>query len=79
LRTPFTPSPERGWRIEPREIEDNTEFIIRCLRLWDAGHDTKDIADLTFQWEYVVERTVRLGRERRRGRRDDHAEEKDRR
>jgi hypothetical protein len=48
------------------EIEENPEFVAECLRLWDAGNDTKDIATLLLQPEHIIEATVRLGRERRR-------------
>jgi hypothetical protein len=48
------------------EIEDDSEFIEVCLRLWDEGRDTKDIAMLLIQPEHIIESTVRLGRERRR-------------
>jgi hypothetical protein len=48
------------------EIEENGEFIETCLRLWDEGHDTKDIAMFLIQPEHIIESTVRLGRERRR-------------
>lgn len=56
----------RRWQMDRREIDENTEFIAECLRLWDEGRDTKDIATLLFQPEYIIEATVRLGRERRR-------------
>jgi hypothetical protein len=59
--------PGRGnWRLQERDADGDAKFIARCLDLWDEGLDTKAIADITFQWEYVVERCVRLGRERRR-------------
>jgi hypothetical protein len=38
----------------------------RALKLWDAGCDTATIAERLFRFESVVERAVRLGRERRR-------------
>jgi hypothetical protein len=66
LRAP-TGGPGLGnWRLQRRDAEVDTKFIARCLALWDEGLNTAEIADITFQWEYVVERCVRLGRERRR-------------
>jgi hypothetical protein len=62
----WLPSPLRGWRMKEREIDDNEEFVNECLRLWEQGLDTKEIADRTFQWEHIVERTIHRGRERRR-------------
>jgi hypothetical protein len=66
LRAPGIPPPVRGWRMQQHEIDDNSEFIAECLRLWDQGCDTKDIATTLFQPESIVETAVRLGRERRR-------------
>jgi hypothetical protein len=54
------------WRLQRRDAEVDNKFIARCLEFWDAGYNTAEIADITFQWEHVVERCVRLGRERRR-------------
>jgi hypothetical protein len=54
------------WRLKPGDADIDTKFIARCLELWDRKFDTKEIADITFQFEHVVERCVRLGRERRR-------------
>jgi hypothetical protein len=54
------------WRMRREEIDGDVEFIAKCTRLWDKGHDTWSIAHVMFQPEYVVERAVRLGRERRR-------------
>lgn len=65
VRPPGIPSP-RGWRMQPHEVDENAEFIAECVRLWDQGCDTKDIATALFQPEYIVESAVRLGRERRR-------------
>jgi hypothetical protein len=63
--TGFGPPLMREWRMGPRDTPDDA-FVETCLRMWDRGLDTKDIADITFQWEHVIERVVRLGRERRR-------------
>ena len=65
MRPPGT-FPIRGWRMQPHEIEENSEFVAECLCLWDLRHDTKEIASIVFQPENVVESAVRLGRERRR-------------
>jgi hypothetical protein len=66
VRSPIG-GPGRGdWRLRPQAIEDNFEFIAKCLALWDEGLDTKEIADITFQHESVVETATRIGRERRR-------------
>jgi hypothetical protein len=66
LRAPV-PGPGRGvWRLGPQAVDENPEFTARVLQMWDEGLNTKEIADIVFQWEYVVERCVRLGRERRR-------------
>lgn len=66
MRPPGIPYPVRGWRMQPHEIDDNSEFIAECLRLWDQKRDTKEIATILFQPEHIVESAVRLGRERRR-------------
>ena len=67
----------RIWQMRREEIDGNTEFIRKCLVLWDSKRDTWDIAHLMFQPEYIVERAVRLGRERRRQSEEwDAAEEK---
>lgn len=65
MRPPNT-FPIRGWQMHQHEIGDNTEFVAECLKLWDTGRDTAEIASLMFQPEHIVERAVRLGRERRR-------------
>jgi len=69
LRPPIG-GPHRRWQMQRREIEENTEFIEVCLKLWDEGRDTKDIATLLIQPEHIIESTVRLGRERRRRQED---------
>jgi hypothetical protein len=66
IRAPMG-GPGRGdWRLTESTSDLDDGFGARCLELWDRGLDTKEIADITFQWEYVVERTLRLARERRR-------------
>jgi hypothetical protein len=55
----------RQWKMRP-EDKASDEFIEACLRLWDMGMDTDAISDVVWQDECVVERAVRLGRERRR-------------
>ncbi len=66
IRAPMG-GPGRGdWRLRRHDVDENVKFMEQCLRMWDRGLDTKEIADITFQWEYVVERTLRLARERRR-------------
>jgi hypothetical protein len=52
----------------PWSAELNDEQIEEALRLWDFGMNTADIADRLFRKEAVVERALRLGRERRRKR-----------
>lgn len=64
IRAPV-PGPGRGdWRLGRHDI--NEKFIDQCVRLWDDGLDTAEIAKITFQHESVVETATRLGRERRR-------------
>ena len=63
---PPIPSSILHWRMRPDEIRDNSEFVTACVRLWDRGMDTKEIALNLFQPEYIVESATRLGRERRR-------------
>lgn len=62
------------WKRKPRSIDDRAEFVAECLRLWDRGFDTNDIARILFQYESVVETAVRIGRERRRKEDLDNAE-----
>lgn len=73
MRAPGIPPPLRGWRMRQYEIDDNSEFIAECLRLWETGLDTKDISAALFQPESIVESAVRLGRERRRRQEESHA------
>jgi hypothetical protein len=69
IRAPIG-GPGRGdWRLPVKQIDANPEFVERCMLLWDEGLDTKEIADIVFQWEHVVERCIRLGRERRKAER----------
>lgn len=41
-------------------------LISMSLRLWDEGLNTAEIAKRLFRHEAIVERALRLGRERRR-------------
>lgn len=66
MRPPSIVGSRRRWQMRANEIVENTEFVERCLRLWDKGYDTAEIATLMFQPESVVDSATRLGRERRR-------------
>lgn len=59
------------WRMQPTEAAHDEEFIARCVSLWDKGLDTKDISLIVLQYESVVERATRFGRERRRAQEGD--------
>jgi hypothetical protein len=58
--------PTTRWQKRPHDVPQDNGFIDQCMRLWDAGYDTKAIALDVFQPEYNVALAVRLGRERRR-------------
>ena len=48
-----TPSDDPVWRAE-------------CLKLWDRGFDTSDIAQMKFAFESEVDKGLRRAREQRR-------------
>jgi len=54
------------WQKRPHDVPEDNGFIDQCMRLWDAGHDTKAISLEVFQPEHNVAIAVRFGRERRR-------------
>jgi hypothetical protein len=72
MRTPAH-GPNRRWQKRPHEVENDSLFVAECLRLWDLGINTKDIALKLFQPEHIVHRAMRIGREHRRGEQTDHA------
>jgi hypothetical protein len=52
--------------LTPTEAMTDPIFKEKCLRLWDTGMDTYDIAQALFETEANVERALRLAREERR-------------
>jgi hypothetical protein len=54
------------WHLRRQDLSENSEFIDRCLCLWDEGKNTDEIASALMQPEYLVEIATRIGRERRR-------------
>jgi len=67
VRPPTFPGKGTRWRMSAHEVAENDQFIEQCLKLWDRGYDTAEIAKLMFQPEHIVETAARIGRERRRG------------
>jgi len=66
MRSPIIGGNKRRWIMSRREVGFEDGFIAQTVTLWDQGLDTKAIAQIVFQPEYIVESAVRIGRERRR-------------
>ncbi|MCC6776688.1 MAG: hypothetical protein IT537_08640 [Hyphomicrobiales bacterium] len=62
---PRTP-PDRNWRVDPSQLDAMDDLIAEVMRHWDAGKNTAEIAQITFESEAAVARALRIGRERRR-------------
>jgi len=53
-------------RLSKEQAIAHPAFIARVMALWDARHDTQEIAERLSEHEHVVACCVRIGRERRR-------------
>jgi hypothetical protein len=62
-------------RLTREEAIAHPSLITRVMALWDARHDTQEIAERLSEHEHVVACCVRIGRERRRAAPHINAEE----
>lgn len=58
--------PFRSLKRTVAEAKADPEFVALVLEHWDAGKNTTDIAEFTFEDEAVVYAALSAGREKRR-------------
>lgn len=65
MRPPFERF-RRDFRKHPAQARTDQEFIDRCMRAWDAGMNSREIAIKFMQPEASIEVALWSGREARR-------------